>query len=271
MNKLSTEVEYVPISDIRPNPYQPRKKFNDIKIDELGQSIKSYGIIQPLSVRKLNNSYELVAGERRLRAAEKIGLKEVPVIIVEFGEEESALVALMENLQREDLNYIEEAIGYYNLIEDHGLTQGEIAKKIGKSQSTIANKLRILQLPLDIQRELIEEKLSERHGRALLKLPTYELKKETLQIVKENNLNVRQTEELIESILEEIIDEKEEVIEEKEKIKKKQKVKSLINTRIYLNTMKNAYKAIKETGIEADYKEIEKEDYVEVRVRIPKN
>ncbi len=144
MKNIQSEIKYIPIDSIKPNPYQPRKDFNKKALEELSQSIKTYGVIQPISVRKLqDNSYELVAGERRLRASELANLKEIPAIIVDYRDKESAMIALIENLQREDLNFIEEAEGYRNLIEDHGFTQQELAEKIGKSQSTIANKLMI--------------------------------------------------------------------------------------------------------------------------------
>lgn len=272
MSISKAEIENIPVSAIKPNPYQPRKQFSHNSLKELSQSIESYGILQPINVRKIGDgSYELVAGERRLRASKIAGLTEIPAIVVEFREKESAIIALMENLQRENLNYIEEASGYSNLIKDHGLTQKEIAERIGKSQSTIANKLRILNLDRDIQLKLLENDLSERHGRALLKLPTDEMRSEvTLQII-ENGLNVKQTEELIDSILEDIIEaEKNVEVKHKKETRKKQSIKSLINTKIYLNTLKKAYKAIKDTGINADYEEIDKDDVVEVIVRIPK-
>jgi ParB family chromosome partitioning protein len=214
MKNIQSEIKYIPIDSIKPNPYQPRKDFNKKALEELSQSIKTYGVIQPISVRKLqDNSYELVAGERRLRASELANLKEIPAIIVDYRDKESAMIALIENLQREDLNFIEEAEGYRNLIEDHGFTQQELAEKIGKSQSTIANKLRLLKLPDDIKRDLIEHNLTERHGRALL---------------------------------------------------------SFISTRIYINTIKNAFKAIKQSGINAKYIEKDKGDYLEVTIMIPK-
>jgi len=139
---------YVNIENIRPNPYQPRKQFNKLALEELCESVKQYGVIQPISVRKISaNMYELVAGERRLRAAAMAGLTTVPCIIVDVDDNDSAVLALIENLQRENLNYLEEAEGYSNLINEHGFTQEELASKIGKSQSTIANKIRLLKLP----------------------------------------------------------------------------------------------------------------------------
>jgi len=261
---MQSEIIYIPIDSIKPNPYQPRKDFNKKALEELSQSIKTYGVIQPISVRKLqDNSYELVAGERRLRASELANLKEIPAIIVDYRDKESAMIALIENLQREDLNFIEEAEGYRNLIEDHGFTQQELAEKIGKSQSTIANKLRLLKLPDDIKRDLLEHNLTERHGRALLKLPDYELQRKVLDKVISNDLNVSNTEKLVKDILDDLTS-------EKEKEKKKRNIRGFINTRIYINTIKNAFKAIKESGVNAKYIEKDKGDYLEVTIMIPK-
>ena len=264
MKNMQSEIIYIPIDSIKPNPYQPRKDFNKKALEELSQSIKTYGVIQPISVRKLqDNSYELVAGERRLRASELANLKEIPAIIVDYRDKESAMIALIENLQREDLNFIEEAEGYRNLIEDHGFTQQELAEKIGKSQSTIANKLRLLKLPDDIKRDLLEHNLTERHGRALLKLPDYELQRKVLDKVISNDLNVSNTEKLVKDILDDLTS-------EKEKEKKKRNIRGFINTRIYINTIKNAFKAIKESGVNAKYIEKDKGDYLEVTIMIPK-
>lgn len=263
MKNFQPEVKYIPISDIKPNPYQPRKDFNQRSLEELSQSIKSYGVIQPISVRQIKeDSYELIAGERRLRASELAELQEIPAIIVDYRDKESALIALMENLQREDLNFIEEAEGYNNLIEDHGFTQQEIAEKMGKNQSTVANKLRLLKLPEDIKKSLLEYNLTERHGRALLKLADDDLKRKILERVIKNELNVNKTEALVNDILDDLT--------KKENNEVKQNIKSMINIRIYLNTIKKAFSAIKDTGIKAEYKEVDKGDHVEVVVKIPK-
>lgn len=263
MKEVQSEIKYIPIADIRPNPYQPRRNFNKKSLEELSQSIKAFGVIQPISVRKINeNSYELIAGERRLRASQLAQLDTIPAIVVEYRDKESALIALMENLQREDLNFIEEAEGYNNLIVDHGFTQQEIAEKLGKSQSTIANKLRLLKLPEDIKRDLIEHNLTERHGRALLKLADDDLRRKVLDKIIKNDLNVKKTEALVDGILDDLT--------KQEDKQGKQNIKSLINIRIYLNTIKKAYAAIKDTGVKAEYKEVDKGDHVEVVVKIPK-
>lgn len=263
MKNIQSEIKNIPIDSIKPNPYQPRKNFNKQSLEELSQSIKTYGLIQPISVRQLcEDSYELVAGERRLRASEIAELDEIPAIIVDYKDQDSAMIALIENLQREDLNFVEEAEGYYNLIKDHGFTQQELAEKLGKSQSTIANKLRILKLSDEIKKSLIDNKLTERHARALLKLPNDEMKEEVLHKVIKEDLTVKKTEKLIEDILNDLTKEEES--------ESNQNVKGLINFKIYLNTLKNAYNAIKETGIEAKYKEKDMGDHIEVVVQIPK-
>lgn len=260
---LHREIKNIPISAIKPNPYQPRKTFSQKGLEELSQSIKAFGIIQPISVRKLNaQSYELVAGERRLRASELAELKEIPAMVVEYRDKDSAMIAMVENLQREDLNFIEEAEGYNNLIMDHKFTQMELAEKLGKSQSTIANKLRLLKLPTDIKKSLVEENLTERHGRALLKLPDDNLRRIVLDKAIHNNLNVNSIETVVEDILDNL--------RKKDEKSYKQNIKSLISIRIYLNTIKKAYKAIREYGINAEYGEEDKGNYVLVTIKVPK-
>lgn len=262
---LHQVVKQIPINSIRPNPYQPRRNFDRKALEELSQSIIAYGVIQPISVRQITSeSYELIAGERRLRASQLAKLAEIPALVVEYRDRESAIIALIENLQREDLNFIEEAEGYSNLIIDHNFTQQELAEKIGKSQSTIANKIRLLKLPSEIKKTLIEEGLTERHGRALLKLPDDEIRYMVLDKVVSKSLNVSNTENLVEDILESLRK------REEEQYIPKQNIKALINVRIYLNTIKSAFKAIKEHGINAEYKEFDRGDCVEVLIKLPK-
>ena len=161
---------YLGIHEIHPNPVQPRKSFDDQSLEELCRSIESFGILNPLTVRLRNGKYELVAGERRLRAAKLAGLKELPCILLDVNLEDSGLIALVENLQRKDLDFLEEAEGLSRLISMFGLSQEEAARRIGKSQSAVANKLRLLKLPPDVLESLRENGLTERHGRALLRL-----------------------------------------------------------------------------------------------------
>ncbi|MPM12010.1 Nucleoid occlusion protein [bioreactor metagenome] len=252
----------IPIENIVPNPYQPRKVFSQSALEELSNSIKVYGILQPITVRVKDDKYELIAGERRFRAAKLAQLKSIPAIINNMSDESSAVLALLENLQREDLNFIEEAMGYENLIKEHEFTQQQLAEKLGKNQSTIANKLRILRLPSEIKIKLVENDLTERHARALLKLPNEELMKDIVDKVIKNELTVKKTEKLIKDILDELQADQEP--------EKKQNIKGTMGIRIYLNTMKQAFDAIIGTGIEAKYNEVDKGDYMEVVVKIPK-
>jgi len=259
-NKVVMEI---PIENIVPNPYQPRKVFSQTALEELSNSIKAYGILQPITVRQKDNKYELIAGERRFRAAQLASFKSIPAIIHNMSDESSAVLALLENLQREDLNFIEEAMGYESLIKEHSFTQQQLAEKLGKNQSTIANKLRILRLPSEVKIKLVENGLTERHARALLKLPSEELMKDVLDKIIKNELTVKKTEKLIKDIIESL-----EACEEDDD--KKQSVKASMGIKIYLNTIKQAYDAILNTGIKAKYNEIDKGDYMEVVVRIPK-
>ncbi|RKD22242.1 chromosome partitioning protein, ParB family [Caminicella sporogenes DSM 14501] len=261
---INNKVLYLPIDKILPNPYQPRKDFSEESLKELCSSIKAYGVIQPISVRKKNEEdYELVAGERRLRASKLAGLDLIPAIVVEMSDEDSAVVALIENLQREDLNFFEEAEGYYKLINNHGFTQQELAEKVGKNQSTIANKLRILKLEDKVKEIILNNKLTERHARALLKLPDEQTRLEILQVVVKKNLNVKKTEKLIKNKLEEL--------SKPQQPERNQTIKSALNFRIYLNTLKNAYNAIVNTGLKAEYEQIDQGEYIKVVVKIPKN
>ena len=258
------EILYIPIDLIAPNPYQPRKEFSGSALEELAASIKEYGVIQPVNVRKLGDSgYELISGERRMRASKLAGLMEVPAIVVEVIEQDSAVIALIENLQREDLNFMEEAEGYFNLINDHGMTQDELAKKVGKKQSTIANKLRLLKLPQNIKRSIAENGLTERHARALLKLPEEELQEKALKNIIKKALNVKKTEELIERMLGEAAVTSEEPHE--------RRMRGKISYNIYINTIKNAYKEILKTGYNVEYDQQDKGEYIEITMKVPKN
>jgi ParB family transcriptional regulator, chromosome partitioning protein len=258
---MEKNIFYISPELISPNIYQPRKHFNEESIDELAQSIKIYGIIQPISIRKLGNeNYELVAGERRLRAAKKLGLEEVPAIIIDITDKDSAAIALLENLQREDLNFIEEAEAYYNLIKDHSYTQEQLAEVIGKKQSTIANKLRILKLDMETRNKLLENKLTERHARALLKLPTVELQKKILSLVISRNLTVIKTEQLIEQ---EIL----KLTNQEIAADVKKRIKGVFSPRVYINTVKQVFD---KAGIEAAYTSKDLNDCIEITVKIPK-
>jgi ParB family chromosome partitioning protein len=193
---LSPQAE-VAIELIEPNPYQPRKEFSDDKLVELADSIKIHGIIQPLLVRELQGKYQLIAGERRLRAAKLVGLPTVPIVIRELSEQSMMEIALVENLQREDLNSIEEALAYQRLMDEFQITQDDVAKKVGKSRSAIANTLRLLNLPQEVQSDLANGTLTMGHARALLGLRTSEEQKQAWKQIQAEELSVRATEELI--------------------------------------------------------------------------
>ncbi len=251
------KVVKVPIEQIFPNPYQPRKTFDEDALEELAASISQYGVLQPLLVAPADNGrYLLIAGERRLRASRMASLTEVPVIISEYTSQQIAEIALIENLQREDLHYLEEAEGYEQLMEQFHLTQEAMAARVGKKQSTIANKLRLLRLSQQVRKVLVEAELSERHARALLKLEDDVKRLEALEIIIARRYNVRQTEEYIDKLL-----------SDKQQEKKKRLV--IVNdVRIYLNSIKQVVSAIKDVGIPVNMEQTIDGDEVVVSLRI---
>ena len=206
LQKLKTYMEtgrviFLPVRSIRPNPQQPRKVFREEALWELAESIRCHGVLQPLSVRRVGTGYELIAGERRLRAAELAGLTEVPSIIMTMDEKESGLAAMIENLQRQDLDFIEEAAGIARLMDHWSMSQEQAARLIGKSQSAVANKLRILRHSQPVLDALRESGLTERHARALLKLPTEGEKLSAIALILRKNFSVARTEQYIEALL----------------------------------------------------------------------
>lgn len=258
----------IPIDQIIPNPNQPRQVFDTEPLKELANSIQTYGVIQPIQVRKLDaNLYELVSGERRLRASKIAKLKTVPAIVVSINDQDSAVLAIIENVQREDLNYFEEAESYQQLIKYYHMTQAQVAKLIGKSQSFVANKLRLIKMDDEVIQTIKDAGLSERHARALLKVPDKDIQIEVIHQIKKKDLNVKKTENLVEKIRNEVL-----VNNYDEKITpgKKARVKSFINAQIYLNTIKSAFKEIQRTKQDAQYREKEKEDKIVVTITIPK-
>ena len=256
---MNNEIIQIDIDKVIPNIYQPRKYFNEESIEELSESIKQYGIIQPLTVRKRGDVYELVAGERRLRAAKLANLNKVPCNIVDITDTESAEIALLENLQREDLNYIEEAEAYYNLMNDHNFTQEEIASKMGKKQSTVANKLRLLKLSPRVRCLCLENSLTERHARALLSVTDEKLQLKIIEKVIKNGLNVKKTEELINKELLKLAG--------KSLNSKNKNVKAVFPAKLYVNTIKQVFDKF---NIPANYKFNESEEYIQITVNIPK-
>lgn len=258
---MNNEIININIDKVIPNIYQPRKYFNEDAIEELSQSIKQYGIIQPLTVRRMGESFELVAGERRLRAAKLANLESVPCNVIDITDSESAEIALLENLQREDLNYIEEAEAYYNLISDHNFTQDELAKRMGKKQSTIANKLRLLKLSAEVRTICLQNKLTERHARALLTVPTEQLQLKIVQKVINDSLNVKNTEDLINKELLKLAG-------KELKNKKNKNIRATLPAKLYVNTIKQV---LQKFNIPAEYGYKDEEEFIEVTVKIPKN
>lgn len=250
----------IAIDKISVNPDQPRKVFEEKELEELRDSIAEFGVIQPVLVRRAeNDGYLLIAGERRLRAAAMAGLKKIPAIVREADGRDMALIALTENVQRENLNYIEEAAAYKRLMDEYGLTQGEIARRMGKQQSTISNKMRLLALPVEIQALLAKYQLSERHARALLKLQDNKQRKMILEKIAGHNLNVKQSEKLIDDFL----------AKKAEEGRRAEKMRC-INYKIYINTLKKAFHVIQDAEESARYYQEDKGDYYEVRITIPK-
>lgn len=249
----------VPVKKIRPNPYQPRKHIEPEKIEELAQSIKTYGLLQPLIVRKFQEGFELVAGHRRLMACEKLGWTEVAAIVRELSDSAMATVALIENLQRENLTFLEEAEGYERLLKEFALTQEVLAQRLGKSQSTIANKLRLLKLPASVKDKLMGQELTERHARALLKLPDEEAQLRVVQEVINLGYTVQQTERRVSEYL----------AQQSGPVKERKKV-IIRDIRIFLNTVRQAVSIIQAGGLGAKIKEQDFGDYLEVTIRLPK-
>ncbi len=257
--KQIKKVVELDIEKIVPNPNQPRTAFSDEELLALSESIAQNGILQPLSIRRAGDCYELIAGERRLRAAKLCGLERVPCIIHDLSDRDSAILALVENIQRQDLSFFDEAAAIEKLISYYGLTQEEAASKLGKAQSTIANKLRLLRLTPDERALIAKYGLTERHSRALLKLASPEERLVILEKVVTNKLNVDRTEKLVEDYI--------GAVREKHSYKKRSKV--FQNVKIFVNTINKAVETMQAAGILADSRKIQGEDYVEYRVRIP--
>lgn len=256
------KIEQVKINSIKPNKYQPRTVFSEEKIEELARTIHIHGVIQPIVVRKIGDGYEIIAGERRYRAMKKLGWSEVPAIIRELDDKETASIALIENLQREELTSIEEAFAYEKLIELHSLTQEALAQRLGKGQSTVANKLRLLKLPEEIKNVILTKELSERHARALIPLKDKELQLQLCKEVIEQHLNVKQLEMRIQQLL------NPEEAKEKKKAPKRKSVSKDI--RIAVNTIRQSLVLVTKSGIDLTTEEEDSEDFYTITVKIPK-
>jgi ParB family transcriptional regulator, chromosome partitioning protein len=253
------EVKKISVQEIVPNRFQPRTVFADEKIEELSLTIRTHGIIQPIVVRQVDGRYEIIAGERRYRAVKKLGWETIPAIVKDFNDTETASVALIENLQREELSAIEEAVAYAKLLELHDLTQEALAQRLGKGQSTIANKLRLLKLPQEVQDALLQKKITERHARALIPLKKPDLQITLLSEIIEKQLNVKQTEDRVVKMLEKT----------SPKAKPKRKAFSR-DTRIAMNTIRQSLTMVADTGVKINAEEEEFEEYIQFTIKIPK-
>jgi len=258
--ETTDEIVDLKIASIIPNRQQPRTIFNDEKISELAESIKEHGIIQPIVVRKIAHGYELITGERRFRATKLLALETIPAIIRNYDDVTTASVAIIENIQREDLTSIEEALAYKQLMKLHGTTQAEIATQVGKSQSTIANKIRLLNLTQEVQDAILKRQISERHARTLLSVKEKALQVKLLKTIIERGLNVSQTEKLIEDYL---------IPKEK-----KQKVKTITkiprNFKLAMNTFNQAAQMVEKTGVKVNTLTEERDDAYVIIISLKK-
>ena len=256
--KLKTYMEtgrvvFLPERSIRPNPAQPRRIFKPEALTELSDSIRQHGILQPLSVRRTETGYELIAGERRLRAARMAGLTDIPCILMQMDERESEMAAMVENLQRQDLDFVEEAMGLSRMMSRWDMSQEQVARRIGKSQSAVANKLRLLRHSEKVLMALREGELTERHGRALLKLPTEEEKLTVIGEILRQGMNVARTEKYIEMLL----------------LKREDKPQKA-NVGAFLNNLTQSLQKIQLSGIPAVSERRETDSQIVLTITIPK-
>ena len=262
--KGSKRLVEVNVASIHPNPYQPRATFDEESIAELAQSIQQVGLLQPLLVRKVDDGYELVAGERRLRVVTSLGMEKVACIVQQDIEDESsAMMALIENLQREDLHYLEEAQCYQKLLETYGLTQEELANRLGKSQSSIANKLRLLKLSDEVKAAMTEKRLSERHARALLKLTDDKQRLDAVEKIAEKGLSVKETEQMVEKTLNKAYDEKQDGAKPRPKL-----MRIVRDYRLFMNTINQAVNQLRESGMTVEVEQSDRADGVDIKISV---
>lgn len=256
----SNRIYHLPIERISPNPRQPRRHFAEQPMRELADSIRQHGVLQPLTVQKTPGGYVLVAGERRLRAAGLAGLDKVPCILVKASSRDSALLALVENLQRCDLHYMEEAAAISRLISTYGMSQEEAARRLGRSQSAVANKLRLLRLSPACVELLRQFELTERHARALLRLEDEEARLAALRHIGERRLNVAASEEYIESLLQ----------KKKKDSPGRRPVFVIKDVRLFLNSVNRGMETIRRAGVDARCDKQESDDEITITIQIPK-
>ncbi len=258
-NKANCQIQLIPHQNILPNPFQPRVRFDYGELEGLAISIRTNGILQPVNVRKAaDGKFELISGERRLRAARMVGVDKIPCVVMDVSDEQSALFAIIENVQRQNLDFFEEAVAIERLTTAHGLSQEEIAKKLGKAQSTLSNKLRLLKLPEGIRDRISGAGLTERHARALLTINDNETRGRVLDIIIERHLTVSETDRLVADV------------NRRKRSRNKPNLKGYKDMRIFLNTLNHAVDAIRKAGIEADTAKSETDEYFEYVIRISK-
>lgn len=258
-NKANCQIQLLPHENILPNPNQPRVRFDYNELEGLAVSVRTNGMLQPINVRKrADGKYELISGERRLRAARMVGMSKLPCVVMDVSDEQSALFAIIENVQRQNLDFFEEAVAIERLMTEYGLSQEEISKKLGKAQSTLSNKLRLLRLSEELRDKISYAGLTERHARALLSLPDNTTRGRVLDIIIERHLTVTESERLINDVL------------RRKKAKKKPQMRVYKDMRIFINTLNHAVDVIRKAGIEADTAKSETDEYFEYVIRISK-
>ena len=257
--KSTAEIYNVPQAMIVPNPNQPRKRFDYDELENLAQSIRENGILQPITVRKREDKkYELVSGERRLRAARLVGMVKIPSIVINIDDKNSAMFSIIENLQRQSLNFFEEAEAIEKLVGEYAMSREEVAQKLGLAPSTVSNKLRILRLPEEMRFELARAGLTESHARALLMLEDDNQRARALSIIVDRHLNVAESERMINQMI-------------NRNNRSRNPLRGIRDVRLFINTLNHAVDTIRRAGVEADVARSETEEYIEYVVRIPKS
>lgn len=248
------QIEHIPVSSIRVSPFQARSTFDEDDLASLTESIRQHGVLQPIIVRKVNASVELIAGERRLRAAKRAGMSTIPAVVVDLRDQDAAIVSLSENIQRRNLNYLEQAEGYRKVIEQFGCTQAELARALGVSESLVASRIRLLSLGKEILSQINTDEILEGHLDAILRLPDTRTRKMVLDDIRRKRLSVKQTNDLVKKVL---------------SLKKKQNVvKILGDARLLLNSIKKAVRDLERSGIDVEYSQDVSEEWIDVRIRI---
>lgn len=262
----TARIANLPVERIKPNPFQPRRNFPENELAELAQSIRAYGLLQPVIVREQGENYQLIAGERRFRACCLLGHTSIPAVIQPLDDEKAAAFALIENLQRQELNYFEEARAYQVLLKTFGLTQEELARRVGRSQSSIANKLRLLRLAPEVQGIIVTATVSERHARALLRLNSSEMQMEVIRRIYDQELTVKETEQLVEKLSQNNLPQ-----EVRDRPGAQSIAPIIRDARIFMNTIKETVKRARKTGVDIFMIEKDSDEEYEITIRVTKN